>query len=646
MAGYWQIALCIILSGVISGIIFSLKDKQYVKSSLLFIMLYYYIVSSFRMLQGHSSELLGQAFSDKGLVGYIKVLVLFFIAFIAIIIAPKTFKGRLVLLFEKTVEVFTFLQLITIFCYNIPTLFITTIQGIISLLIGVILLLIPHKHNNQPEKRIILFDLSAIISWMFVFSLNGPAEIFSYNSSEFQFRYMSILPHMLLFVILMLGIGYCSIKYLFPEITCKILGIIILTYTLSSYIQTMLLNGHMENMQGSSQTWSTVQTMINLLVWCIIIVAVAFLFIKSDKSTSIGIYISLTIIALQGLSFVSILFTGNLNPDEERMLSQQNVYQVSNSNIIVFILDSYDAQMVDYVEERLPDFYSNLHDFTYYNKMKSHFDYTDGSLPFLMTANLVEDREYSSEDYAQSSFMQTIKDYGYKIQAFTDKSYIQYLNDGIIDNFTDEWFIKLEHGKTVRQMINCTRYRATPFAIKSIYSYADSDITNCIKDTDIYLFGTDAEFYNNLVDNGLNLIHGDTPAMNIYHLYGAHMPYYLKEDMTYDYYNQDPLQQWKACMSIVYEYIAQMKELGIYDTSTIMITADHGPGKRQREPLSQLGVDFNDDLHTIFFIKQAGEQHDELIRNDTPVSHDDYFGTIIKSIDSSNSTFGNAIWEK
>ncbi len=58
------------------------------------------------------------------------------------------------------------------------------------------------------------------------------------------------------------------------------------------------------------------------------------------------------------------------------------------------------------------------------------------------------------------------------------------------------------------------------------------------------------------------------------------MPYYLKEDMTYDYVNQDPLAQWKACIKNVYEYIYQMKAEGLYDDATIIIMADHGPGNQ------------------------------------------------------------------
>ena len=61
--------------------------------------------------------------------------------------------------------------------------------------------------------------------------------------------------------------------------------------------------------------------------------------------------------------------------------------------------------------------------------------------------------------------------------------------------------------------------------------------------------------------------------------------------------NCTPIQQYIGCMKFVYEYLSQMKQLGIYEKSTIIITADHGENF-VAEKLSQ-------NTNPILFVKPA-----------------------------------------
>ena len=53
--------------------------------------------------------------------------------------------------------------------------------------------------------------------------------------------------------------------------------------------------------------------------------------------------------------------------------------------------------------------------------------------------------------------------------------------------------------------------------------------------------------------------------MHIYHLYGAHSPYYLTEDATLDY-NTNPIAQWKGCFVLPYRKV----KMGIVSVSIIV----------------------------------------------------------------------------
>lgn len=86
----------------------------------------------------------------------------------------------------------------------------------------------------------------------------------------------------------------------------------------------------------------------------------------------------------------------------------------------------------------------------------------------------------------------------------------------------------------------------------------------------------------------------------------------------------------KGCMSIMNAYLDELKELGVYDNSTIIITSDHG-GPR--------------DSQSIFFMKKAQEQHEGLIINHAPTSLKDFQATIIKAAGLDHSAYGRTFDE-
>lgn len=647
MNGYWQIALIIITSGVVSGFLYAGKSKETVKGSLLFTGLYFYVISAFRMFQGHGSELLGQAFADKGVSGYLKVAALVIVSGACVLLVKKFKFNFFIRWFEVAIQIFWAFSLLAVFCVNLPGLRFTFFTGIAAIAVSLAVVLLKKDKDTSGEKVEVMPVMASLAAWVMVFLINGPTEIYAYSAQDFPFRFKDFFGHTAVAAVFLMVLTFLLAKYLWNRRITFIVNAIVLIYTALAYIQTMFLNRDKLNvMEGATQDFPKATLWTNIAVWTVVAVIVAVLFIlKGKKARKLGTYAAGLIAALQLLSVVSLVVSGGLMGEHKAQLNERDMFSMnSDNNVVVFILDTYDKQMVEYVSNEYPDYLEGMKDFTYYENMVSRFDYTDGSLPYLLTGILKD--EYSPQEYKDSSFLKTIKDYGYDIKALTSGKYIENFDEGIVSNCSDDWFMEMEHGKTVRQMINCTRYRANPFALKSYYSYADFNLVGCVKNSDVYFFGTDAEFYGKLCNSGLNTDNADSGAFRLYHLYGAHMPYYLKEDMTYDYVNQDPMAQWKASVKIVDEYIADMKDAGIYDGSTIIIMGDHGPGPKQRTALSALGVEFGDELHPIFFVKRPMEAHERYVIDERPVSHDEFCATIIKSIDENNDSFGEAVWEK
>ena len=87
-------------------------------------------------------------------------------------------------------------------------------------------------------------------------------------------------------------------------------------------------------------------------------------------------------------------------------------------------------------------------------------------------------------------------------------------------------------------------------------------------------------------------------------------------------------QQAKGSMKIVEEYIKQLKELGQYDNTTIIITADHGYWYFIDRPLEETTSPY-------MLVKpaQSAELDAEPFKVSTaPVSHMDFPATVLKAM--------------
>lgn len=86
----------------------------------------------------------------------------------------------------------------------------------------------------------------------------------------------------------------------------------------------------------------------------------------------------------------------------------------------------------------------------------------------------------------------------------------------------------------------------------------------------------------------------------------------------------------KGCMVILEYYFNRLKEMGVYDDATIIITADHG--------------DF-DDSQVIFYIKRPGEEHEKSPVNQAPITHCEYLSTIVDAVGADAAEYGSTIYD-
>lgn len=121
-----------------------------------------------------------------------------------------------------------------------------------------------------------------------------------------------------------------------------------------------------------------------------------------------------------------------------------------------------------------------------------------------------------------------------------------------------------------------------------------------------------------MVKNGLQLS-DQKKCYRFIHISGVHPPYTINESLQE--VKDGTVSWWDAArgsLNIVYEYLEQLRELGVYNNTTIMIIADHGSGgDRPTNPL---------------FLFKPQQSTGDLKVNSAPVCQEDLFATVMEDI--------------
>ena len=130
-------------------------------------------------------------------------------------------------------------------------------------------------------------------------------------------------------------------------------------------------------------------------------------------------------------------------------------------------------------------------------------------------------------------------------------------------------------------------------------------------------------------------------TFRFYYLQGSHPPYELNENGQMLTSSDDPfkdefkLPQTTGFFKLLDSYIRELKRLGIYDNTIILIIADHGEASPEQP-----------DQQPIFFVKNFNERHDEMQVSRAPIeSQPQFLATIAAAIDEDASPYGTPVWD-
>ena len=505
------------------------------------------------------------------------------------------------------------------------------------------------QHSVDHFFKNFSFTLLIIFLPIFMFGVFGSSEIFFGNYTELGFVYGEFGWKFLIIGILG-SIFIALIIQLFPEILKRILLSLICGFTIAGYIQTMFLNKNLDQIGVSAEGYSANKSQIigNTIFWFIIVLIALYIGIcKKHIWKKVFGAISGILLGIQLIAFISLFPTAS--PDafsyedskEELGLNGVSQYTLSsNENIILFVLDNFSNTFWDEALIQYPDMTSSLSDFTYYNNADCAYWGTYPSLAHMLTGHALDTNIAVNDWLAEcwnnkltTSYYDLLKSHNYTVNLYTPITDLLTGTNSLgimqnkIDNIgTASATREFDYPKMYKTLLEMSCYRFLPEYFKPYFDVKNSQYTTIVSYPDNEIMYANYDFYNKLQETGLSLDHSSN-YFTIQHLNGTHE---FVNDANCQYAPDSATMETtvKGIFTMIDAYLTQLKELGIYDNSTVIITADHGSEAR-----SQM----------IFFMKGKNETHDIMQTSNAPISLNDLVPTIVETLGEDYTPYGQSI---
>lgn len=494
----------------------------------------------------------------------------------------------------------------------------------------------------SPRQKIWLSALAAL-ALPFIIAICGVGEIYLNNSDEFLFVLSDFWP-------LSVGIGavvFVSLFVLLYFLKGKAFHVVfslLLWLSVMSYVQATFL-GFGQGALAADELVAAVPAwlvIVDIAVWVItgIGFVCAALFVKDKPTLGMLAAVALVmVIAVQSINLTVSLINSEEKQKNDMVLTTENIFEVSSKdNVIVFLLDRFDIYYYEQVLKQDADFFAPLDGFTFYDNNISLYSRTYPAVAYMLTGveNSFENTrpEYFEQAYKDQPFFRDLKDNNYKVNLYTSAFYAYddaaVFGDLVTNVSKYNDYVISDKAKLTGSMLMLSLYRYVPTVFKSMIKISSADFDDFISfdtenDYGQYVMD-DAETYRMFRESGLSA-QSEKNTFSFLHLNGCHSPYTMDENgnaIESNNYAHAAIPATIGCFRLIYDYIDQLKQLGVYEDATIIITGDHARAMDDT-------VDVEDARVTALFVKEKGQAGTPLAYSSAPVCQENLRAEIIKS---------------
>ena len=476
-------------------------------------------------------------------------------------------------------------------------------------------------------KKNIHIILSMILLLVTI-AIFGPVELYCTNYEEFWF---SLKDMMIVSIILFAVIGVLGgiIGLLLKGKAREIYGCILFSVGIAAYLQGNYININYGVLNGKDINWGQYRgyAILDTLIWLSIIGVSVFLYThKPNILRKVQTYASIWIVAIEFVTLGVLLMTTDVLKNEKSAyyLSDEGIYEVSEKdNIIIFVLDTFDDAYYQEIYNENPEKYQDVFsDFTYFRNALAGGASTKVGMPVIITGEhypgTVSYSEYIQQSFDQDGIYTTLQKKNYDVGIYSNSIFVPDAVDTLVNNQMSSGYAVSNYPKLSMKYLSLTLYKYMPHILKKFFWIYTGEFDQFMQGNSAneYIFN-DAEFCKKMLESGLE-VNREKNAFRIIHLMGPHPPYTLDEYASpSDAGQTSAVVQGKGALYIVENYIERMKSLGVYDSSTIVVMADHGA--------------WNTMEHGMLLVKLKNDSK-KYTESDAPVSYYDLHATLFKEL--------------
>ncbi len=393
---------------------------------------------------------------------------------------------------------------------------------------------------KEQVKEILPFIIFSSFSFAFFF----PGCLFAGNINEFNLSsFLDILP-ILVTIFLLSTVLLTAFILVLPLRLGKIASGLLLGISVAAYLQFNFLNGDYGELNGTAIDWSRFgrEGIISAVVWVVCIITPVLFLCRNERRALKTEQIVATILAsVQVITLVIMAITTRPNRTGTFELVYDDVFSVSkHDNIIVFVVDTWDASLFSRWLDENPDYIQKLQGFTYFDNAISEGAPTSLGLTTLLSGTPYElDKHYY--DYWEDAYLETtlyddLVDHDFDIRMLTHSGF---LSTKIGDKISNAVFEKRKISSYVefaKLLYRLSLFTTVPQFLKEHFWLYSGDFMVYLtakefsgETYDVMNSEGDVLFYQNLTESGIHMT--EKNAFRVYHLFGCHGPQRMNENI-------------------------------------------------------------------------------------------------------------------
>lgn len=498
------------------------------------------------------------------------------------------------------------------------------------------------KKYSIKEKMLKL--LAPTIFLVFTFAVYMPSSLYLSNINEFAVDYIKVLPLILFVAAVIMILVYIVGLVIYHKRIFDSYVLLVFSLAAGFYIQGNFLNPAFDTLNGKDIDWSAykINGIISIIAWilCFVIPQVIYVF-KKNIIALVSKWGSWLLTAMQLVSLVVLILTTQKTIVNDFAVTKNGEFELSTkNNTVMFVVDTLDASWFEEMVLSDEGYKEDLKDFTYFDDAVAGGSPTVLGIPTLLTGKIDMHAEQDYEDfykeaYGNSTLFKDLQDANYQVKLYTEYFYLDYCDKENVDNlkFDQQYVVSSPRG-FIGCLYKFVSFYSMPQFLKQNFWLYSGEFSNyiSIEDTSSNMYKMDdAGFYQDFKNSGITT-QNEKNTFVMYHLNGSHGPYVMNENAEAVPENSVGVDsQTRGSFKIITDYIKELKAKGLYDNTTIIITADHG------------GVDLYQ--NPAVMVKQKNTNQNEIAVNSSKITFTNLNATIASSCIQDASSYGEDVFQ-